>query len=84
MYNSIKYNLLNNWSLIRWIRLGISIFIIVQAIMMHDVLFGFLGSFFMYQALTNTGCCGANVCAPIERKSTGNLEEIEFSEVKNK
>lgn len=83
MYDTIKYNLLYNWNLVRWIRLAISIFIVVEAILMHDAFFGFLGCFFLFQALTNTGCCAATGCNPAINK-IDNTEEIEFSEVKNK
>lgn len=84
MYSTFKYNLLNNWNIIRFIRLGLSIIIILQAIQVHDALFGFLGSFFLYQALTNTGCCGVNGCTPVISKSTDSSEQIEFTEVNNK
>lgn len=84
MYDTLKYNLANNWNIVRWIRLATSIFIVVQAIQMHDVLFGFLGCFFLFQAITNTGCCGANGCAPTIHKTIDGTEQIEFSEVKNK
>jgi hypothetical protein len=84
MYSTFKYNLLNNWNIIRFIRLGLSIIIILQAIQVHDALFGFLGTFFMYQALTNTGCCGVSGCAPAIQKNTDNSEQIEFTEVNNK
>ena len=83
MYNTIKENLFNNWNWIRSIRLGISIVIIVQAIQMHDMLFGLFGGFFMFQALTNTGCCAAGRCSPAINKSD-DTEEIKFTEVKNK
>jgi len=83
MFSSFKYNLLKNWNIIRGIRLAISIFIVVQAIQLHDVLFGFLGCFFLVQALTNTGCCAANGCAPTTNK-INNSDEIEFTEVNNK
>ncbi len=83
MFETIKYNLLNNWNIVRAIRLAISIFIVVQAIQLHDVLFGLFGCFFLYQALTNTGCCATAGCAPTIHKKDSN-DEIEFSEVKNK
>jgi hypothetical protein len=54
----------------------------VQAVQIHDVLFGLFGTFFLYQALSNTGCCGVNGCAPSVNKSVSGTEEIEFTEVK--
>lgn len=79
---TLKYNLLNNWNVIRTVRLALSLIIIVQAVLMKDVLFGIFGSFFLYQALTNTGCCGANACAPNIHKATNKTEEVEYTEVK--
>ncbi|HNE51324.1 MAG TPA: hypothetical protein PKM51_08910 [Chitinophagales bacterium] len=84
MLETFKYNLLNNWNAVRIIRLVLSIIIIVQSVQIHDALFGGLGAFFMYQALSNTGCCGVNGCAPSTMKTPANTaEEIEFTEVKN-
>lgn len=84
MLETFKYNLLNNWHAIRIIRLALSVIIIVQAVQIHDALFGFMGTFFLYQALSNTGCCGVNGCAPASRHMpTETEEEIEFSEIKN-
>ena len=84
MYGTFKYNLLNNWNVIRVIRLVLSVIIMAQAIQIHDALFGFLGCFFMYQALSNTGCCGVNGCASAIQKNTDNSEQTEFTEVNNK
>jgi hypothetical protein len=46
------------------------------------MLFGIFGSFFLYQALTNTGCCGVNGCAPNTSKPINETEEVQFTEVK--
>ena len=84
MTSTFIYNLTNNWNLIRLIRLALSIIIIVQAVQLRDMLFGAFGTFFLYQALTNTGYCGSNGCAPsTTQKINNHSEEIEFTEVKN-
>ena len=44
---TLKYNLVNNWNVIRLIRLALSIIIIVQAVQIHDVLFGLFVTFFL-------------------------------------
>lgn len=80
---TFKYNLLHNWNVIRIIRLVLSIVIIVQAVQIHDALFGVLGFFFFYQAITNTGCCGVNGCAPNVPTPHNDPEEISFTEIKN-
>jgi len=84
MLETFKYNLTNNWNPIRIIRLVLSIIIIVQAVQIQDALFGFMGTFFLYQALGNTGCCGVNGCAPSAIHSfVDATDEVEFSEIKN-
>lgn len=83
MFDTIKFNLFNNWSVVRWIRFGISVVILVQAVMLRDVFLGFLGSFFMFQSLTNTGCCAGGVCAPNIDQSK-QTEDVEYTEIKNK
>ena len=59
----IKQTLFTGWHFMRWLRLGIGIFIAIQAIQMQDPLSGFIAAFFLFQAATNTGCCGAGGCA---------------------
>lgn len=84
---ALKFSLLNNWSMIRLIRLVLSIIIIVQAVQVHNVLFGLFGTFFLYQALSNTGCCGMSGCTPDTYHKTITEEvketEIEIVEIKN-
>lgn len=78
----IIQTLLTGWHFMRWLRLGLGIFIAIQAIQNHDTLSGFIAAFFLFQAATNTGCCGSNGCAVPIKKT--NIEEIEFEEVKTK
>lgn len=59
---SIKYRLLTNWHLMRWIRLITGIAITIHAFNSHDSLLGLVASFLLFQAITDTGCCGANGC----------------------
>jgi len=63
MIATIKHILFTGWHIIRWVRLGLGIIIAVQAIQNHDPLSGFMAAFLLFQAVTNTGCCGVNGCA---------------------
>lgn len=84
MLQTIKYNLFHNWNAIRIIRLVLSVIIIIQAVQIHDVLFGLLGVFFLYQALSNTGCCAMNTCSPTPTTNSNTQEvAVEFEEIKN-
>ena len=60
-YN-MKERLLTNWNFMRWIRLLIGIYIGIEAIRTQEIISGFFAVFFLFQAFTNTGCCGANSC----------------------
>ena len=59
---SIKHTLLNNWHFIRWVRLILGVIISIHAIQSRDVMLGVVATFILFQAISNTGCCGATVC----------------------
>ena len=82
----IKESLLTNWSLIRIVRLALGIWMIGWSIQAKDWAMGLFGGFFLYQAVTNTGCCGSGACyTPPRGRRTTTAEatkEIEYEEVK--
>lgn len=79
-----KQTLFTGWHFMRWLRLGLGIFMAIQAIEMHDTFSGFIAAFFLFQAVTNTGCCGSNGCAtprtPVRTKEIS--DDINFEEIK--
>ncbi len=81
-----KARILTGWHFMRWLRLGMGLYAATVALQMHDPLSGFIAALFLFQAVTNTGCCGANGCAvPTSSKgNTGKVEDIEFEELKTK
>lgn len=80
----LKATLLNNWNFMRWLRLILGAYIGVQAILMRDPLSGLISVFFLYQAVTNTGCCGVNSCEAPLRNSDQEKEVVQFEEIKTK
>ncbi len=81
--NTIKATLFYNWHFMRWLRLSLGIFIAVQAYKMHDTFSGVIATFFLFQAITNTGCCGSGGCAvPAQKSNADKIEDVEFEEVK--
>ena len=77
--------LFTGWHFMRWLRLGAGFFISIQAVQTHDALSGLIGAFFLFQAVTNTGCCGAQGCAvPATKKVNDNIEEVDYEELKSK
>ncbi|MBS1779863.1 MAG: hypothetical protein JST70_11100 [Bacteroidetes bacterium] len=79
-----KQRLLTNWHVMRVIRLGISIWMVATFFIQKDMFAGLFGAFFMYQAITDTGCCGVGGCytPPSTRKAGNKVEEIEYEELK--
>jgi hypothetical protein len=81
----IKQTLLTGWNFMRWLRLGLGIFIAIQAIQTHDTLSGFIAAFFLFQAVTNTGCWGVGGCAvPINKNNSSEIQDVVFEEIKSK
>jgi hypothetical protein len=77
--------LLTGWDFMRLFRLSIGLFIGFQAIQTHDSISGMFAALFLFQAITNTGCCGANGCAvPNAKDDQHKIEDIEFEEIKTK
>lgn len=83
--DSIKSTLFTNWHLVRILRLVFGVFVLVQAVTMRDALAGMISALFLYQAITNTGCCGASECAVPSVSKEGNqkIEEVEYEEIKS-
>ena len=77
----MKQTILSNWTLIRFLRLGMGIAILVQAIIAKDVLFTFAGILFTAMPVFNVGCCGTAGCAAPPKKDQGTLKEITYEEV---
>ncbi len=84
--STFRERLTNNWHLGRVMRLGIGIMLIVMGIQSHDWAMGLFSIFFLYQAVTDTGCCGSQGCYAPPRKTRANdaaTETVtEYEEIK--
>lgn len=79
----IRETLLTDWNLMRILRLGLGIYVSVQAVETQSMISAIFAVFLLFQALSNTGCCGSNGCAvPIKKSNSSKTEEIEYEEVK--
>jgi hypothetical protein len=81
-----RATLLTGWTFLRILRLGMGILFAIQAIQFREALAGFVSVFFLFQAITNTGCCGASGCeAPaFEARKKEGIDDVVFEEVKAK
>jgi len=78
-----KETIFGNWNFMRLLRLGLGICIAVQAVETLSLFSGAVAVFFIFQAITNTGCCATNGCAvPMKKSSSNKIEELESEKVK--
>ena len=84
-FDAIKSTLFTNWHLVRILRLVFGVFVLVQAVTMRDALGGMISALFLYQAIANTGCCGASGCAvpATSVNKDQKIEEVEYEEIKS-
>lgn len=79
---SMKELIFNNWNIIRFLRLGIGIAIVVQAIMASDVMIALAGLLFTGMAVFNAGCCGTSGCNTTPVRKSNSSEDISYEEIK--
>ncbi len=78
------HNILYNWNLMRIIRLGLGIFIIVEGIRTKMWILIGLGMLFSIMPLLNIGCCATGNCSvsPKKKKDSSGIEDVTYEEVK--
>ena len=77
----MKDLILNNWNIIRVLRLGIGLAIIVQALVAADILFGLAGLLFTGMAVFNASCCGSGACATTPPVNKTGSKDVSYEEV---
>ncbi len=55
-----KETLLTDWNFMRILRLGLGIYIAAQAVETQSLFSRVVTVIFLFQAITNAGCCGSN------------------------
>lgn len=75
---------LENWNLMRILRMGMGLWLIYSAFADHQPLLGLMGGLFALQAALNVGCCGGGGCASpnLRQSSTSLNDEPVYEEVK--
>lgn len=77
----MKQTILTNWAFMRFLRLGIGIAVLVQAVIAKDILFAFAGLLFTAMPVFNVGCCGTSGCYTSTKKITDTKNDITYEEV---
>jgi len=86
--NTLKQRLLTNWHLMRIFRAAIGMMMLVMGIQNKDWAIGLFSIFFLYQAVTDTGCCSTQGCyspphgAKNDTAHEKQTEEVDYEEVK--
>ena len=86
--SAFKDRLTTNWHLMRIMRGGIGLMMLVMGIQSKDWALGLFSSFFLYQAITDTGCCGSQGCATPKERNKINTSgpatdlPVEYEEIK--
>ncbi len=75
-------NYLKNWNFMRFLRLVIGIYIVVIGIQESNFWLVALGASFSIMPLLNIGCCGVSSCNIPVAKSSKEIEDVTFTEVK--
>ena len=61
--NELKLRLFYNWYLIRIMRLAIGSMMLTMSVPSKDWMLASFGAFFLFQAITDTGCSGTRSCS---------------------
>ena len=72
---TLKQMLTTDWNLMRVIRLAAGLFIGFQAWQDGSGMIALLAGLFIFQALTNTGCCGSGGCAVPTKPTDKNFRQ---------
>jgi hypothetical protein len=83
MTNSLFQHLFTGWHPMRWIALGFALFLGYNWIVNSAPVSGILSLFFLYQAVTNTGCLAGRCAVPVQDSHHDNIEDVEYEEIKH-
>jgi hypothetical protein len=77
----MKKAIFTNWTFMRFLRLGLGLAVLVQAVIAKDVLFALLGLGFTIMPVFNVGCCGSVGCYVPTKKDGNDTNNILYEEV---
>lgn len=81
MLSTLSKQLFTNWHPMRWVALAFGLMLGYNWLVNSAYLSGWLSIFFLFQAITNTGCL-AGQCAPKAVTVDDQIEDVEYEEIK--
>ncbi len=84
MFTGLKNQLFNNWHPMRWVALILAAILGYNWFVYNASVSGVLSLFFLFQAVTNTGCLAGQCGVPAENFSDNELDEIQYEEIESK
>ena len=81
MLTSVKEQLFTNWHPMRWMALIFGSILLYNWFVHSAPVSGFLALFFLYQAITNTGCMAGQCAAPVYDKNNVGQTVTEYEEI---
>lgn len=79
--NNWKNIIFSNWDWMRWLRLGLAVYILIEAFQTYDVMFGVLALVLLLQAIFNVGCCGSTCATGKTGSEKDQDNEVVFEEI---
>lgn len=86
MNKTFQQTLLSNWHPMRWVALAIGLFFMAMGAWHADMVAILLGGFFLFQAVTNTGCLCGSCAVPVRdsvESQNKKSDNVEFTEIKD-
>jgi len=82
---ALKLQLFTNWHPMRWVALGLGFVLGMNWLVNSAPVSGILALFFLFQAVTNTGCLAGQCTIPAndQSKNHNDFEDVQFQEVKD-
>lgn len=72
-----------NGSVMRWLKLILGVFALVQSIIQKDVPLGLVAGLLLFTAIANVGCCGSTGCA-VKYNKHKKESEVAYEELDGK
>ncbi len=84
MFTEFKEQLFSNWHPMRWVALTLAAILGYNWFVYSASVSGVLSLFFLFQAVTNTGCIAGQCGVPTGNYNEEDIDNIEYEEINTK